>query len=177
MTVITCFFPVWSFITCPAAKLVKGQMTLNKAYSLPSFLSLTPLLFSFLLISALPPTWAGQVARTWGGGIGRLHAEIDYPSNLRTASLSPGPNCSVNSTPPSPPTSSAPNSHPFTDAVPPLSPFLHPFRPSVPVLPEALRDDTKSQPQTGPLSCSPCLVHHMSRQMGLLWTLAWIQEK
>lgn len=78
---------------------------------------------------------------------------------------------------PPPPTSSAPNSHPFTDAVPPLSPFLHPFRPSVPVLPEALRDDTKSQSQTGPLSCSPCLVHHMSWQMGLLWTLAWIQKK
>lgn len=149
-------------------------MTLNKAYSLPSFLSLTPPLF-LCSSQPYPPPERGQVARTWGGGIGRLHAEIDYPSNLRTASLSPGPNCSMNSTPP--PTSSAPNSHPFTDAVPPLSPFLHPFRPSVPVLPEALRDDTKSQSQTGPLSCSPCLVHHMSWQMGLLWTLAWIQKK
>lgn len=148
-------------------------MTPNKAYSLPSFLSLAPSPSFFARLNPTP-TWAGQVARTWGGGIGRLHAEIDYPSNLRTASLSPGPNCSMNSTPnllcPPTPTLSL---MPYL-----LSPhLLHPFRPSVPVLPEALRDDTKSQPQTGPLSCSPCLVHHMSWQMGLLWTLAWIQEK
>ncbi|KAI4811671.1 hypothetical protein KUCAC02_014548 [Chaenocephalus aceratus] len=31
-----------------------------------------------------------EEARPWGVGIGRLHAEIDYPSNLRTASVSPG---------------------------------------------------------------------------------------
>lgn len=147
-------------------------MTLNKAYSVPSFLSLTPPLSFFAHLSPTP-TWAGQVARTWGSGIGWLHAEIDYPSNLRTASLSPGPNCGTNSTP----NLFCPQLPPFHWCRTSSLAFPPSFRPSVPVLPEALRDDTKSQAQTGPLSCSPCLVHHMSRQMGLLWTLAWIQEK
>lgn len=78
--------------------------------------------------------------------------------------------------PPHPPLSSAPTPTPFL-CEPPLPLFLHPLCPSVPVLPEALRDDTKSQFQTGPLARSACLVHHMSWQMGLPWTLPWTHRR
>lgn len=108
-------------------------MTLNKAYSLPSFLSLTPPLF-LCSSQPYPPPERGQVARTWGGGIGRLHAEIDYPSNLRTASLSPGPNCSMNSTPPPPPP------QPPLPPTPTLSLMLYLLSPlsSIPFVPPSL---------------------------------------
>lgn len=91
-------FAVLCFITCPAPRLVKGQMTLNKVYFIPPTLSLS-------LLSAPPclgptPTWEGQVARPWCNGIGQLHTEIDYPSNLRTASLTPGRNPCMNPPPP-----------------------------------------------------------------------------
>lgn len=147
-------------------------MTLNKAYSPPSFLSLTPPLFC---CSSQPYPHLSRPGCQDMGAVGLTGSTL----RLITPLISGLPVCLQGQTAAwiQPPTSSAPNSHPFTDAIPPLSPFLHPFRPSVPVLPEAQRDDTKSQPQTGPLSCSPCLVHHMSWQMGLLWTLAWIQEK
>lgn len=147
-------------------------MTLNKAYSRPSFLSVIPPLF---LCSSQPYPPPERARLPGHGAVGLAGSTL----RLITPLISGLPVCLQGQTAAwiQPPASSASDSHPFTDAVPSLSPFLHPFRPSVPVLPEALRDNTKSQPQTGPLSCSPCLVHHMSWQMGLLWTLAWIQEK
>lgn len=87
-----------------------------------------------------------------------------------------GENSGTNPPHPTLPLSSAPTPAPFLCA-PPLPLFLHPLCPSVPVLPEALRDDTKSQFQTGPLARSACLVHHMSWQMGLPWTLPWTHRR
>lgn len=59
------------------------------------------------------PTWGGQVARPRGDGIGQLHTEIDYPSNLRTASVSPGRKLWHQSPPPHPSALLCPNSYPF----------------------------------------------------------------
>lgn len=170
---------LWCYASSPVQHraLLKDKWLLIKHILFPSSLPLSSLsLLSGFLCSpaALPPTWGGQVARQWGGGIGRLHAEIDYPSNLRTASVSPGRKLRRESPPPHP---LCTNSHPSSVSVPPLSLFLHPLHPSVPVLPEALRDDTKSQLQTGPLARSACLVRHMSRKMGLPWTLPWTRRK
>lgn len=72
--------------------LLKDKWLLIKHIPPPPSLSLASLSpLSVLLCSLSPtPTWGGQVARPWGDGIGWLHTEIDYPSNLRTASVSPG---------------------------------------------------------------------------------------
>lgn len=164
----------WCYASSPVQHqgLLKDKWLLIKHILYPH-LSLSPLCPS-CQCSFAPrspaPTWGGQVARPWGGGIGQLHTEIDYPSNLRTASGSPGRKLRHEST-------LCPNSHPSSVSVPPLSLFLHPLHPSVPVLPEALRDDTKSQLQTGPLARSACLVRHMSRQMGLPWTQPWTRRE
>lgn len=170
---------LWCYASSPVQHqgLLKDKWLLIKHILSPHLflplLSGTPCQCSFAP-SSPAPIWGGQVARPWGGGIGRLHTEIDYPSNLGTASVSPGQKLRHDPPPP--------NSHPFSVSLPPLSLsplslFLHPFHPSVPVLPEALRDDTKSQLQTGPLARSACLVRHMSWQMGLPWTLPWTHRK
>lgn len=84
---------LWCYASSPVQHqgLLKDKWLLIK-HILPPHLSLSPSLLSVFLRSppSPAPTWGGQVARPWGGGIGRLHAEIDYPSNLRTASVSPG---------------------------------------------------------------------------------------
>lgn len=88
-------FVVLCFITCPAPRLVKGQMTLIKAHSPPSSLPsccCPPCHCSSSLPPPAPaPSRGCPGARLWAGGIGGPHAEIDHPSNLRTASVSPGP--------------------------------------------------------------------------------------
>lgn len=151
---------VLCFISCPAPRLVKGQMTLNKAYSFSS--SLPP-----LRPPCSPQPCPRHLRRPGRGALGLAGSTLRLitPLILGLPVCLQGENSCMNPL--------CPNSHPTSASLLPLSLFLHPLHPSVPVLPEALRDDTKSQPQTGPLARSACLVCHMSRQMGLPWTLPW----
>lgn len=164
-------FVVLCFITCLAPRLVKGQMTVNKEYSFPSSLPLpllsVPLVSVPLLPAALPPPGEARLPGHGAVGLAGSTLRLITPLILGLPVCLQGKNSGLNPPP------LCPNSHPSSVSVPLLYLVLHPLHPSVPVLPEALRDDTKSQLQTGPLARTDCLVRHMSRQMGLPWTLPW----
>lgn len=148
-------------------------MTLNKAYFFPPHPSLLPLCppcqCSFAP-SALPPPEEARLPGHGAMGLAGSTLRLITPLILGLPVCLQGENSGMNPR-------YWPNSHPSSVSAPSPSLFLHPLRPSVPVLPEALRDDTKSPLQTGPLARSACLVHHMSRQMGLLWTVPWTRRR
>lgn len=156
MAIIVCL------CSCQAPMIVQRLMTVSETHSLifisPCLPSLPPLVP--LLPAALPPP---EVARLPGrGAVGPASSTLRLITSLilRLPVCLQGKMSGFNPF-------LCPNSHPSSVTVPPLSLLLQPFHPSVPVLPEALWDNTKSQLQTGPLAHKARLVYHMSRQMGL----------
>lgn len=165
---------LWCYASSPVQYqgLLKDKWLLIKHILSPhlslSLLSVPPVSFP-LLPAALPPPEEARLPGRGAVGLASSTLRLITPLILGLPVCLQGENSGM--IPPSAPTPTLPVS------VPPLSFFLHPLHPSVPVLPQALRDDTKSQLQTGPLVRSACLVRHMSRQMGLLWTLPWTHRE
>lgn len=140
--------------------LIKHSLSPHPSYSRPS----VPLVRVSLVPAALPPPAEARLPGRGAVGLASSTLRLITPLILGLPVCLQGKNSSLNSP-------QCPNTHPFSIPVPPFFFFPQTLHPSVPALPEALRDDTKSQLQTGPLARRACLVHHMSWQMGLPWTL------